>query len=51
MKAPKAAMDLVDALERSISRLERYLYSCRVYQPVEPLDDVVQASTSILQKI
>jgi len=39
LKAPKAAMDLVSALERSIQRLQRFPYSCRVYQPIEPLDD------------
>ena len=39
LKVPKAAMDLVDAIECSIHRLQQFPYSCRVYQPVEPLDD------------
>jgi len=39
LKAPKAAMDLVDALDHSISCLAQFPYSCRVYQPIEPLED------------
>lgn len=37
LKAPKAAMDLVDALDASISRLAQFPYSGRVYQLVQPL--------------
>ncbi|WP_018084323.1 type II toxin-antitoxin system RelE/ParE family toxin [Desulfurispora thermophila] len=37
LKAPKAAMDLVDALDASISRLAQFPYSGRLYQPVQPL--------------
>lgn len=36
--APKAALDLLDALDKSISRLADFPYSCRVYQPVKPLE-------------
>jgi plasmid stabilization system protein ParE len=36
--APKAALDLLDALDKSISRLADFPYSCRVYQPVMPLE-------------
>lgn len=36
--APKAALDLLDALDKSISRLKDFPYSCRVYQPVKPLE-------------
>ena len=36
--APKAALDLLDALDESISRLKDFPYSCRVYQPVKPLE-------------
>lgn len=36
--APKAALDILDALDKSISRLEDFPYSCRVYQPVMPLE-------------
>ncbi|MDK2836698.1 MAG: toxin ParE1/3/4 [Thermosediminibacterales bacterium] len=38
LKAPKAAMDLVDALDSSISRLAQFPYSCRVYQPIQLLE-------------
>lgn len=38
LKAPKAAMDLVDALDISIRRLQQFPYSCKVYQPIEPLE-------------
>lgn len=39
LKAPKAAMDLLDALDESISRLEQFPYSsCKVYQPIEALE-------------
>ncbi len=38
LKSPKAAMDLVDALDHSISRLAQFPYSCRVYQPMESLE-------------
>ncbi|MEW6697991.1 MAG: type II toxin-antitoxin system RelE/ParE family toxin [Bacillota bacterium] len=36
--APKAAFDLLIALDESISRLKDFPYSCRVYQPVKPLE-------------
>lgn len=39
LKAPKAAMDLLDALDKSISRLEQFPYSCKVYQPIKVLED------------
>ena len=32
LRAPKAAMDLVDALDNSI------LFSCKLYQPIQPLE-------------
>lgn len=35
--APKAAFDLLNALDESISRLKEFPYSCRVYRPVKPL--------------
>ena len=38
LKAPKASMDLLDALDESISRLEQFPYSCRVYQPIKALE-------------
>ncbi|OLN32593.1 hypothetical protein DSOL_1631 [Desulfosporosinus metallidurans] len=38
LKAPKAAMDLVDVLDSSISRLQQFPYSCKVYQAIEPLE-------------
>ncbi len=36
--APKAALDLLEALDQSISRLKDFPYSCRVYQPVKLLE-------------
>ena len=39
LKAPKAAMDLVDSLDESISKLEQFPYSCKVYQPIKALND------------
>lgn len=38
LAAPKAAFDLLNALDESISRLKDFPYSCRVYQPVKPLE-------------
>lgn len=38
LKAPKAAMDLVDALDSSIRRLQQFPYSCKLYQPIKPLE-------------
>jgi toxin ParE1/3/4 len=38
LKAPKAAMDLLDALDKSIFRLQQFPYSCKVYQPIEHLE-------------
>jgi addiction module RelE/StbE family toxin len=35
LKAPKAAMDLIDTLDNSISRLQQFPYSCKLYQPIE----------------
>ena len=39
LKAPKAALALLDALDESISRLERFPYSCKMYQPIKELTD------------
>lgn len=36
--APKAALDLLDALDAAISRLAQFPYSCRVYLPAKPLE-------------
>ena len=38
LKAPKAAMDLIDALDNSISKLIQFPYSGRVYQPIKSLE-------------
>ncbi len=38
LSAPKAAIDLLEALDVTISRLKELPYSCRVYQPAKPLD-------------
>mgnify|MGYP000877093966 FL=1 len=39
LKAPKAAMDLLNDLDKSISRLEQFPYSCKVYQPIRGLEN------------
>jgi toxin ParE1/3/4 len=39
LKASNAAMDLLDALDESISRLKQFPYSCKVYQPTKLLED------------
>jgi len=38
LKSPKAAMDFIDTLDKSILRLKQYPYSCKLYQPKEPLE-------------
>jgi plasmid stabilization system protein ParE len=38
LKAPQAASDFIDAVEAGIERLREYPYSCRVYQPLLPVD-------------
>ena len=38
LKSPKAAMDFIDSLDESILRLKQYPYSCKLYQPQEPLE-------------
>lgn len=39
LKAPKAALNLLNALDESISRLEQFPYSCKVYQPIKELEN------------
>ncbi|MCR4434682.1 MAG: type II toxin-antitoxin system RelE/ParE family toxin [Clostridiales bacterium] len=39
LKAPKAAMDLLNALDESISRLAQFPYLCKVYQPIRELEN------------
>ena len=39
LKATKAAMDLLDALEAAILGLKQFPYSYRVYQPIKSLED------------
>jgi len=38
LKAPKAAMDLVDTLDNSICQLQQFPQSCKIYQPIGPLE-------------
>ncbi|KUO71149.1 MAG: plasmid stabilization protein [Desulfosporosinus sp. BRH_c37] len=38
LKAPEAAMDLVEALDNSIYRLQQFPYSCKVFQLIRPLE-------------
>lgn len=37
LKAPEAAMDLLDALDESISRLKQFPYACKVYPSYKDL--------------
>lgn len=39
LKAAKAAVDLVDAFDKSIQRLQQFPYSCKVYQSSMPLKE------------
>jgi toxin ParE1/3/4 len=38
LKAPNAAMDLLSALDDSISMLQQFPYSYRIYQPIKDLE-------------
>ncbi|TCP29046.1 plasmid stabilization system protein ParE [Scopulibacillus darangshiensis] len=38
LKAPKAAMDLIDALDNSIKWLQEYPYSCKLYRAIESIE-------------
>ena len=38
LKSPKAAVDFIDTLDKSILRLKEYPYSCKLYQSQEPLE-------------
>ncbi len=38
LKAPQAAMDLLDTFDNSISRLQQFPYSCKIYQAEEPIE-------------
>ena len=38
LKVPQAAMDLLDTLDNSISRLQQFPYSCKIYQAEEPIE-------------
>ena len=37
LKVPKTAIDFIDTMESSISRLALFPYSCKVYQPLKQL--------------
>lgn len=39
LKAPKAAMDLLDALDHSISLLREFPYAHKIYRPVRTLEE------------
>ncbi len=39
LKAPKAAMDLLDAFEHSISLLQEFPYAHKIYRLVKPLEE------------
>lgn len=35
LKSYQSAMDFVDELDHSVSRLQQFPYSCKVYEPIE----------------
>jgi len=39
LKAPKAAIHLLDALDKAIPRLENFPYLCSSYHPIQSLED------------
>lgn len=39
LRAPRAAIDLLNALDESISRLEQFPFSCKVYQPIREMEN------------
>lgn len=39
LKAPKAALDLLDAFDEAINHLRKFPYSYKVYQNFKPLED------------
>lgn len=39
LKAPQAAMDLLDAFEHAILLLREFPYARSVYRPIKPLDE------------
>jgi len=39
LKAPQAAMDLLDALDRSISLLADFPYAHKLFHPLRPLEE------------
>ena len=45
LAAPRAALDLLEALHESISHLKNFPYSCRVYQPAKPLEQEYRVMT------
>lgn len=38
LKNPKAAIDLVNAFDNSISQLQRFPYAHKIYQAMEPME-------------
>lgn len=38
LKAPEAALNLMESMEQSIKRLEQFPFSCRVFRPVKALE-------------
>ncbi len=38
LRAPKAAMDLLDALDESILRIQQFPYSCKLYHPIKGIE-------------
>ena len=45
LKAPKAALDFLDAIEEGFEQICAHPYSCRVYQPIKPTELEYRALT------
>ena len=38
LKSPQAAMNFIETFNECILRLQKYPYSCKLYQPQEPIE-------------
>ena len=39
LESPKVAMELLNSFDKSISKLERFPYMCKVYHTVKPMEN------------
>jgi toxin ParE1/3/4 len=38
LKSPQAAMHFIEAFDKSVLRLKQYPFSCKIYQPQDPIE-------------